>query len=88
MRAGVLGCLMVALAATAALAKDPSPDSVKGLYLATDFPALTIRAGEQATLPFGESLALIWPQATGLIAGCIGLFTIAYVAFQRQEARA
>ena len=51
MRAGVLGCLMVALAATAALAKDPSPDSVKGLYLATDFPALTIRAGEQATLP-------------------------------------
>ena len=41
-----------------------------------------------APLPFGESLALIWPQATGLIAGCIGLFTVAYVAFQRQEARA
>ena len=39
-------------------------------------------------LPFGQSLAIIWPQATGLIAGCIGLFTIAYVAFQRQEVRA
>ena len=34
------------------------------------------------------SVALIWPQATGLIAGRIGLFTVAYVAFQRQEARA
>ena len=88
MRAGALGCLIVALAATAALAKDASPDSVKGLYLATDLPALTIRAGEQAPLPFAESLALIWPQATGLIAGRIGLFAVAYVAFQRQEARA
>jgi ABC-2 type transport system permease protein len=41
-----------------------------------------------APLPFGESLALVWPQVTGLIAGFIGLFTIAYVAFQRQEVRA
>ena len=41
-----------------------------------------------APLPFAESLALIWPQVTGLIAGFIGLFTIAYVAFQRQEVRA
>lgn len=41
-----------------------------------------------APLPFGESLALIWPQVTGLIAGSIGLFTIAYVMFQRQEVRA
>jgi len=37
---------------------------------------------------FAESLALIWPQVTGLIAAAIGLFTIAYVAFQRQEVRA
>jgi ABC-2 type transport system permease protein len=49
---------------------------------------LTIRAGEQAPPPFGESLALVWPQATGQIAGCAGLFAIAYLAFQRREARA
>jgi len=51
MRAGVVGCLIAALVSTAAVAKDASPESVKGLYLATDFPALTIRAGEEATLP-------------------------------------
>jgi ABC-2 type transport system permease protein len=39
-------------------------------------------------LPFEESLALVWPQVTGLLAGFILLFTIAYVAFQRQEVRA
>ena len=41
-----------------------------------------------APLPFAQSVALIWPQVTGLIAAAIGLFTIAYVAFQRQEVRA
>jgi len=39
-------------------------------------------------LPFAQSVALIWPQVTGLVAATIGLFTIAYVAFQRQEVRA
>lgn len=39
-------------------------------------------------LPFNESVALVWPQATGLLAGFIVLFTIAYVLFQRQEVRA
>jgi ABC-2 type transport system permease protein len=42
----------------------------------------------KSPLPFGQSLALIWPQVTGLIAGFLGLFTIAYIAFQRQEVRA
>jgi len=41
-----------------------------------------------APLPFVQSMALIWPQVTGLVAAAIGLFTIAYVAFQRQEVRA
>lgn len=41
-----------------------------------------------APLPFAQSLALIWPQVTGLVAGAIVLFTVAYVAFQRQEVRA
>ena len=39
-------------------------------------------------LPFSESLALVWPQVTGLLASVIGLFTVAYVMFQRQEVRA
>src|SRR5690606_1394995 len=39
-------------------------------------------------LPLTQSLALIWPQATGLLAGVILLFAIGYIAFQRQEVRA
>jgi ABC-2 type transport system permease protein len=39
-------------------------------------------------LPFVQSLLLIWPQITGLIAAVIVMFTIAYVLFQRQEIRA
>ena len=39
-------------------------------------------------LPFSESVALVWPQVTGLLASIIGLFTVAYVMFQRQEVRA
>lgn len=41
-----------------------------------------------APLTFGQSLLLVWPQFTGLIAGAILLFAIAYVVFQRQEVRA
>lgn len=41
-----------------------------------------------APLPLGQSLLLIWPQLTGLIAATILLFTLAYVLFQRQEIRA
>jgi ABC-2 type transport system permease protein len=39
-------------------------------------------------LPLGQSLLLVWPQVTGLIAGVIVLFVGAYVVFQRQEVRA
>ncbi|MBM3644773.1 MAG: ABC transporter permease [Alphaproteobacteria bacterium] len=41
-----------------------------------------------APLPFGQSLLLIWPQITGLVAGMIMVFAAAYVIFQRQEVRA
>ena len=41
-----------------------------------------------APLPASQSFILIWPQLTGLIAATIGIFVIAYVAFQRQEIRA
>lgn len=39
-------------------------------------------------LPLAESLLLVWPQVTGLVAAVIVVFTFAYVAFQRQEIRA
>ena len=41
-----------------------------------------------APLPLDQSLMLIWPQMTGLIAGMIGVFAAAYVIFQREEVRA
>ncbi len=41
-----------------------------------------------APLPLGQSLLLIWPQLASLIAGLVLLFTLAYIAFQRQEVRA
>jgi ABC-2 type transport system permease protein len=39
-------------------------------------------------LPLDESLTLIWPHLTGLVAGVILLFAVAYMLFQRQEVRA
>ncbi len=39
-------------------------------------------------LPLSQSLALIWPQLTGLIAATLLLFALGYVLFQRQEVRA
>jgi ABC-2 type transport system permease protein len=39
-------------------------------------------------LPLGQSLLLVWPQFTGLVALVITLFAVGYVLFQRQEIRA
>ncbi len=39
-------------------------------------------------LPISQSLLLVWPQLTGLIAVTILLFALGYVLFQRQEIRA
>lgn len=41
-----------------------------------------------APLPLRQSLLLIWPHLTGLIAATILLFAIGYILFQRQEIRA
>jgi ABC-2 type transport system permease protein len=41
-----------------------------------------------APLPTAQSFILVWPQITGLIAGMIVIFAIAYMVFQRQEIRA
>ncbi|WP_202079807.1 ABC transporter permease [Caldalkalibacillus salinus] len=39
-------------------------------------------------LPLGQSLLLIWPQVTGLVAATVICFGISYVNFMRQEIRA
>jgi len=39
-------------------------------------------------LPLSQSLLLIWPYITGLVAATILLFALGYVVFQRQEIRA
>jgi ABC-2 type transport system permease protein len=41
-----------------------------------------------APLPLSQSVLLIWPQLTGLIAATILLFALGYILFQRQEIRA
>jgi ABC-2 type transport system permease protein len=52
------------------------------------FPTDLIGAVPNAPLPFLQSLLIVWPQITGLIAVAIGLFAVTYVLFQRQEIRA
>jgi ABC-2 type transport system permease protein len=39
-------------------------------------------------LPFEQSILLVWPQFTGLLAGVVILFAVVYLLFQRQEIRA
>lgn len=39
-------------------------------------------------LSLDQSILIAWPQLTALIAGCVVLFAVAYVAFLRQEIRA
>lgn len=41
-----------------------------------------------APLPFAQSGLLVWPHLAGMIAAMMVVFTIAYIAFQRQEVRA
>ncbi len=38
-------------------------------------------------LPLGQSLLLVWPQVTGLVAATIVCFALSYVAFMRMEIR-
>ncbi len=46
------------------------------------------RADMEATLSVGQSLVLIWPQLTAMIAAMLLLFAFSYARFQRQEIRA
>ena len=38
-------------------------------------------------LPLGQSLLIVWPQVTGLIAATIICFVLSYVPFMRREIR-
>lgn len=38
-------------------------------------------------LPLGQSLLLVWPQVTGLIAATVICFALSYVSFMRREIR-
>jgi ABC-2 type transport system permease protein len=51
------------------------------------FPSQMVGA-VSAPLPFIQSLLLVWPQITGLIAAAILVFALTYIVFQRQEVRA
>ena len=62
---------------------DPAARMVGPLFLSQLQGALL-----GAPLPTLQSLLIVWPQLSGLVAAMILLFTIAYVVFQRQEVRA
>jgi len=51
-------------------------------------PSQMVGAVMGAPLPLDQSVLLMWPQLTGLIAVTILLFALGYVLFQRQEIRA
>lgn len=41
-----------------------------------------------STLPLGQSMLLVWPEITGLVAATILCFGISYLLFLREEIRA
>lgn len=62
--------------------------AVRSVGLGLLLPLLPQGAIPGSALPLDQSLLLIWPQFTGLIAATILLFALGYVLFQRQEIRA
>lgn len=64
-----------------------SPE-VRALGLITPLQLLQLQWAIPSPLPLSQSLLLIWPQLTGLMAATILLFALGYVLFQRQEVRA
>jgi ABC-2 type transport system permease protein len=61
---------------------NPATRTLSQLYMAIP------QAVPGAPLPFAQSLLLVWPQVTGLVAAAILVFALTYVLFQRQEIRA
>jgi ABC-2 type transport system permease protein len=66
-----------------AMLLDPAARSVGLLFLDQMEGAII-----GAPLPTMQSLLIVWPQFSGLVAAMVVLFTLAYVVFQRQEVRA
>jgi ABC-2 type transport system permease protein len=62
--------------------------AVRSVGLGLLLPLLPQGAIPGTPLPLSQSLLLVWPQLTGLIAATILLFALGYVLFQRQEIRA
>ena len=67
---------------------DGQPSSERGASLGLVLPMQLEGAVLGNPLPLSQSLVLVWPQLTGLIATTILLFALSYVLFQRQEIRA
>jgi ABC-2 type transport system permease protein len=67
---------------------EPSTQSLNPLLIFISKLQNAQNAIPGSTLPFGQSLVLVWPQLTGLVAEVIVLFSVTYVLFQRQEVRA
>ena len=66
-----------------AMLLDPTSRSVGPVFLGQLQGALI-----GAPLSTFQSILIIWPQISGMVAAMLVLFTIAYVIFQRQEVRA
>ncbi len=62
--------------------------AVRSVGLGLLLPLLPQGAIPGTALPLSQSLLLVWPQFTGLIAATILLFALGYILFQRQEIRA
>ncbi len=65
MRLAILVAALVSFALPA-VAKDADPNPVQGLWFATDYPALQIRAGEDSTLPLTLYNYGLPPQRTAI----------------------
>jgi uncharacterized membrane protein len=64
MRAGIMALVILVAGGTVAIAADQP--NIKGLWLATDYPALQLRAGEDASLPLTLYNYGLDPQRTAL----------------------
>ena len=65
MRLAILVAALLTLTVPA-VAKDADPNPVQGLWFATDYPALQIRAGEDTTLPLTLYNYGLPPQRTAI----------------------
>jgi ABC-type transport system involved in multi-copper enzyme maturation permease subunit len=66
--------------------KDTTND--KHIILATLRDTMEQMAGAiPSPLPFKESIMIVWPQVSGLLASTAGCFALAYYLFMRREIR-